>query len=81
MNKTVPYLATSELRQRIAQLRRDLDANGDCYRTAKSQGDADQVTVLLRRKSELLREFFDAQSGLLLTFKRRLETADTKPSA
>jgi hypothetical protein len=59
----------SQLRDRISQLRRQIQAVNLEYRVAKEQRQFGQVSVLLRKRSELTRLLFQTQSELLQSFR------------
>jgi len=55
-----------QLRQRISQLRENLDATTAAYRLAAVQHDSSKSIALLRARSRFMRELLDAQCELLL---------------
>src|SRR4051794_2813528 len=59
----------SELRSRICQLREDLARTTDRYHSARKLGDHSEVMALLRKRTQLVRQLFQAQSELLLVFR------------
>jgi hypothetical protein len=59
------------LRARIAELRQEIAETTDRYQAAKTRGDSERVIQLLRRRSTLIRDLFEAQSALLASIRTR----------
>lgn len=69
MSPSIQSQSTSELRARIGQLRHELALTTERYHAAKKSGQADQVILLLRKKSSLIQQLFRTQSELLLVLR------------
>jgi len=62
-----------EPRARVSQLRAELAQVTDACRVAHRDGRTEQISGLLRKKSALTRQLFEAQSVLLLLYRAQLE--------
>jgi hypothetical protein len=62
-------LQAAELRTRVGQLRRELLDTTNLYHTARERCDHTQVMLLLRKRTQLVRQLFQVQSELLLVFR------------
>src|SRR4051812_16243304 len=69
MNTSMEPVSAGDLRAQVAQLRHELDSTVRSYHAAKRNGDSDLAINLLRQKSALIRQLFEAQSALLLLFR------------
>jgi hypothetical protein len=73
LSRSSPVESISELRARIAQLRRDLAQATETHRQAISRQNAGEAIELLRNRSLLMRELLDRQCELLLRVRSRRE--------
>ena len=62
-------LKSGELRGRVVTLRRELQATTKLYQTARTKGNHTEVMILLRKRTQLVRDLFQTQSELLLVFR------------
>ncbi len=60
----------ADLRNRIAQLRREVAGATDAYRTAAMKHDSENAMRFLRSRSALMRQLLEAQCQLLLLIRR-----------
>jgi len=69
MNASLSAPDQCESRDRVRQLRAELALVSEQWHLAQRQGRSEQVILLLRRKSALIRQLFEAQSALLLAYR------------
>jgi len=62
-------LSAAELRERVSQLRDQLQVVTLAYHLAREERQSKQVAVLLRKRSELTRLLFQTQGQLLRSFR------------
>jgi hypothetical protein len=68
----------SDLRARITALRRELATTTQSYQAARRTRRGDQVVLLLRKRSAVMQQLFDAQRELILQFRSGIESAPPK---
>jgi hypothetical protein len=70
---TAPSAAV-DLRTRIAVLRHELMLTDQKYQEARRNRRVDQVVALLRKRSVVIQQLFDAQRDLIVRLRREVET-------
>ena len=72
MTLTTEMPNISELRDRIHELRKEIEIVTLAFRIAKEKRRSEEVTQLLRKRSELTRDLFQTQSDLLYLYRSKV---------
>ena len=76
--EAAPAPAQLDLRARIAELRRELALTNQSYQAARRNRRVDQVVVLLRKRSVVMQQLFDAQRDLIVRLRSEIEEHSTE---
>lgn len=68
--------AGADLRARIASLRHELTLTNQSYQSARRDRHVEEVVRLLRKRSRVLQQLFDAQRDLIVQLRTEI-TADS----
>lgn len=78
MKKPIEQRSVSDLRLQIAAVRQRIADTNRSYESAKRQGAHEQLSQLIRRKSEFTRELLGVQRELLQTFRPETSAGNVK---